>query len=400
VDAVALARTGSIKGLPHVITAQASRTNHKIENRFWTDLDRVVQQAAQAHRDGNLPKTRNLLSRVLAASSSSPTYIPTFEVAEAWHQSALVELLTNHPRDALMDITKAIRFRPNTALYYGNAVHILQALGMLDEAIKSSSMAVRLDALSVLESAQQTVPKHDNICGHVQAFTHLLASTNAPLPTLALMQLFSLAHPAVELVCMNTRLAIVYSFLETWVDMARRFMDKQVMIPGLKQGQFENAARKSMEIAPDIAVQVMQRIVVLRSKDPRILLKYGVILHEAGHFGLALDAHVNAVRIEHAIDFNTNGGQALWQKHESQFGLDGSNKPVLAIYCYEYGQTWWPNWGPKSPDNGGAGGSEEAVIFIARELVSRFRVQVSSCIVRLLLLLIVLVMMTNMWGLP
>jgi hypothetical protein len=37
----------------------------------------------------------------------------------------------------------------------------------------------------------------------------------------------------------------------------------------------------------------------------------------------------------------------------------------VAIYCDEYGQSWWGQWGPSSLGKG-LGGSEEAVIFIAR----------------------------------
>ncbi|KAK7242259.1 protein N-acetylglucosaminyltransferase [Aureococcus anophagefferens] len=44
---------------------------------------------------------------------------------------------------------------------------------------------------------------------------------------------------------------------------------------------------------------------------------------------------------------------------------------VVAIYCDEYGQTWWPDWGPSSLETGGLGGSEEAVVFVARELAKR-----------------------------
>ena len=40
----------------------------------------------------------------------------------------------------------------------------------------------------------------------------------------------------------------------------------------------------------------------------------------------------------------------------------------VAVYCYEYGQTWWPHWGPRSVEEGGAGGSEEAVILLTQEL--------------------------------
>ena len=42
---------------------------------------------------------------------------------------------------------------------------------------------------------------------------------------------------------------------------------------------------------------------------------------------------------------------------------------TLVIYCDEYGQTWWPNWGPNSLEKG-VGGSEEAAIFMAREMAA------------------------------
>ena len=34
----------------------------------------------------------------------------------------------------------------------------------------------------------------------------------------------------------------------------------------------------------------------------------------------------------------------------------------------EYGQTWWPAWGPWNLTGGGVGGSEEAAIFLASAL--------------------------------
>jgi len=44
----------------------------------------------------------------------------------------------------------------------------------------------------------------------------------------------------------------------------------------------------------------------------------------------------------------------------------------IVFYCEEYGNAWWPNWGPSSVrgTGRGAGGSEEAVIYIARELAA------------------------------
>lgn len=44
---------------------------------------------------------------------------------------------------------------------------------------------------------------------------------------------------------------------------------------------------------------------------------------------------------------------------------------VVALYCYEYGNAWFPNWSPYDLDLGrGLGGSEEMVIYVSRELAN------------------------------
>lgn len=40
---------------------------------------------------------------------------------------------------------------------------------------------------------------------------------------------------------------------------------------------------------------------------------------------------------------------------------------MIVIYCYEYGNAWFPNWGPSSLGKG-LGGSEEVVVHVSREL--------------------------------
>lgn len=40
---------------------------------------------------------------------------------------------------------------------------------------------------------------------------------------------------------------------------------------------------------------------------------------------------------------------------------------MVAFYCFEYGNAWFPNWGPSSLGHG-LGGSEEVVIHLSREL--------------------------------
>ncbi len=54
-----------------------------------------------------------------------------------------------------------------------------------------------------------------------------------------------------------------------------------------------------------------------------------------------------------------------------------SNQLSIAIYCYEYGNAYWGQWGPSSLVNGGLGGSEEAVVFLAEALVKVYNYDIT-----------------------
>ena len=47
-----------------------------------------------------------------------------------------------------------------------------------------------------------------------------------------------------------------------------------------------------------------------------------------------------------------------------------SSKPRVVIYCEEYGNAYWPHWGPSSVNTTGLGGSEEAVYYVSLELAA------------------------------
>jgi hypothetical protein len=46
------------------------------------------------------------------------------------------------------------------------------------------------------------------------------------------------------------------------------------------------------------------------------------------------------------------------------------SRGVVAFFCFEFGNSWWPKWGPSSarPGGRGLGGSEESVMYMAQEL--------------------------------
>uniref|UniRef100_A0A7S3JQD7 O-GlcNAc transferase C-terminal domain-containing protein n=1 Tax=Aureoumbra lagunensis TaxID=44058 RepID=A0A7S3JQD7_9STRA len=106
---------------------------------------------------------------------------------------------------------------------------------------------------------------------------------------------------------------------------------------------------------------------VFLPSEPRLKLSLGAAFDAANNGDGAWSEWVDAVPAMHA------------QKKATQEQVDAlhrartfrKNRRVVIIYCDEYGQTWWPNWGPSSMKIGGLGGSEEAVIFVARELAKR-----------------------------
>ena len=84
-------------------------------------------------------------------------------------------------------------------------------------------------------------------------------------------------------------------------------------------------------------------------------LKLGAALEAVGRPGDAMRTFLPAVRAQHAARFAPVGSHFQGRR--------------VAIYCEEYGQTWWPNWGPRSVGSG-LGGSEEAVVFLSREVAA------------------------------
>ena len=101
-------------------------------------------------------------------------------------------------------------------------------------------------------------------------------------------------------------------------------------------------------------------------------MNYGVVLGLLDQHNLALNTHLDAVRLKHQIEVNKNNQNNNNDDkpyHAKILPRPTDGTPICVIYCNEYGQTWWPKWGPRSIDNGGVGGSEESVIFIARSLV-------------------------------
>lgn len=115
------------------------------------------------------------------------------------------------------------------------------------------------------------------------------------------------------------------------------------------------------------AVNWLEEAVRLDPANHKARLKLGAALEATGRFDSAMRTFAAAVHAQH----RARRAQSL--KPEPEPEPQRSAARSVAIFCDEYGQTWWPKWGPSSLARGGLGGSEEAVVFLSRALAVRGR---------------------------
>ncbi|CAM9108296.1 unnamed protein product, partial [Scytosiphon promiscuus] len=97
-------------------------------------------------------------------------------------------------------------------------------------------------------------------------------------------------------------------------------------------------------------------------------VQHALCLNEAGHQEEAHHEMERAIKALNHQWFTEEGGSKVPRVPRPRDSADGRPRPmVVAFYCSEYGNEWFPHWGPSSLDQG-LGGSEEAVIYLSREL--------------------------------
>lgn len=109
---------------------------------------------------------------------------------------------------------------------------------------------------------------------------------------------------------------------------------------------------------PIVSLKSMFAASVLDNDDTDLKLRLGAALDDIGRGADALDEWLLAVPVRHEKR----------RAQEQTIRTPPSASLSVAIICDEYGQTWWPGWGPSSLQQSGLGGSEESVVFLSREL--------------------------------
>ncbi|OWZ14777.1 UDP-N-acetylglucosamine-peptide N-acetylglucosaminyltransferase [Phytophthora megakarya] len=108
------------------------------------------------------------------------------------------------------------------------------------------------------------------------------------------------------------------------------------------------------------AIQLLERAVQQYPNVFQLSYNLGVLYNEQGRYDKGNQLQFGTVMNQARYQFKTQG------QHFQKIPRP-EHKVVIAFYCHEYGQEWWEHWGPSSL-NTGLGGSEEAVVFLAREL--------------------------------
>ena len=100
------------------------------------NLDHLLQQALQLHRDG----------KILDAKHAYATFLQRYpQHADALHLAGVLELQTQHHMQAIKLISRAIKIAPQHASFYVSRGNALRNLNKLREAVDDYNTAIRID---------------------------------------------------------------------------------------------------------------------------------------------------------------------------------------------------------------------------------------------------------------
>ncbi|ETI50642.1 hypothetical protein F443_05800 [Phytophthora nicotianae P1569] len=272
----------------------------------------VIQQGISLQENGNYIGAQNVYSRVLRASPGN---------ADAIHLLGTIHFQNGEFNSAIEYISQAVAVNPQVTWYHSNLALCYMALEQLETAEEEFHTALHLDA-----SNRMAVSKLSEIYTSQKSLNKVvdLYATYGEAAYFSLRQPTSSSQDEIE------QAYTVYS----------------------------NALDKTGQALK--AIEVFEKAV---KKHPTIFkLRYnlGVLYNEHGKYDQGNQQQFDAVGAQARYLFEIQG------RHFQKIPRP-DHKVVIAFYCHEYGQSWWEKWGPSSL-NTGLGGSEEAVVFLSREL--------------------------------
>jgi len=283
------------------------------------------------HVSGETAQAANIYRRVLAASDTMDKR--EREIAgEASHMLGIIEADPDMLRDS-------VRFKLQP-IAMANLGHVLHHQNDIRGSLKAFFNALEL---SLHMHVQQT------FCTNFEHVAHVLYTT--------------------ELASDHAKTAGAF----TLVDLAERYGSQFVSSPGSCDGMvrgLDSLSNAMINDEPFLAARAVKATLPLDKLGSANFARHfrlGVLYKMAGYPLLSLEQFLRTAKSQHEADLALAPIKAKQLAKEAT--TQSPSKPVVVFYCNEYGQTWWPHWGPRSPLEKGAGGSEEAVIFLSIELV-------------------------------
>ncbi|OQR95589.1 UDP-N-acetylglucosamine-peptide N-acetylglucosaminyltransferase, partial [Thraustotheca clavata] len=236
--------------------------------------------------------------------------------SDAWHLYGLLHHQVNLSQVGLPLVQQSIIYAPGAGFYRSNYAQMLVSIGEEIEAMEQYAIALHLD------------PRQEI------AFQKL-------------MILFAKYNKHSQLIEAHQRYGFMHSFQDEISEYEYWF-----------QLSFAHAKLNDTTSA----MNILENHILSKASTPfnvRIKAQYNVMVHlqKLGQYDKSNDLALQTVLEEHVHNFRPSSVNSIEMPQGSK----------LIIYCNEYGLSWWPEWGPSSIDQG-VGGSEEAVIYLAREL--------------------------------
>ncbi|KAF0687141.1 Aste57867_21112 [Aphanomyces stellatus] len=272
---------------------------------------KVNQVLDRHHRRGELDRAEIGYRRLLALY---PRH------ADAMHLLGLLYHQQNQPHDALPLMLESVAVAPDVGFFRGNLGEVLRTLNDTANAAEQFHLALVVDP------------------NQPQVFINYMTLLNDAKHFSALVAVFDQYH---ELL-----LPLLEPVLQWDFHFQVSFAWSMLGLPEKSIACLESLLRRTPHPTPDIRIRTQYNLAAL----------WG----QRGDHERANAISMETVREENRLVFQPM--QLPRHLFESP-----TRAAVVVIYCHEYGQSWWSQWGPHSI-HAGVGGSEEAVIYLSREL--------------------------------
>ena len=278
-------------------------------SKISVSMQKRIDKVLELHHRGQLEDAELGYKRILQVAPWN---------YDALHLLGMIKYTQLKHQEAVTLLEQAVELLPSAAFFQSNLATVYEALGRHEDAVLASQRVWELEPTSI-QGYIQLAALFERL-GRYNDITNLFEASFEVLPHLA----------------DDDQLLQIYLQYSKALADADRLSD---------------------------TVNFLESTVLVRFPDSfRARYNFAAALQKNGQADRSNDEFFIAVRQENEMEFRSRG--RLFQKHPRP-----NDRRTIVIYCHEYGQTWWPQWGPSSLGKG-VGGSEEAVIFLSRELVA------------------------------